>query len=593
MAYFFGGKQLEPGKPFSAGGTMFPGNYLDLSTLEEKKALGITEQEDPEPFRIAGDGPTPSTEENSLTNTTNTTPFPETDVDASTKEFLDSLGQDFFDQYLKPQYAGDRLNVQDGRLNYNKPENQKGGVIRYARPDKVAPLPTEFLPTTGGTPTTPTTGGTPTTPTLTPPPGTSPSIPSPSTPDFKAETPSSGGDDGKKDNPPLTDPPGKDPEETFKVPDPTPTPASAPTPTSPSVSLKAPELSSIQRYYDEAAAKHLYTNDPSKEGLAGYASEGEAFSLYKDQNLAKGAADVYRLFSPILGNHFYTTSNEEKDAAVAAGYNFEEIIGEAYTAPREDATEIKRFLSSRGKHFYSGNTTEINRLAGDPNFKLEGTAFYAPTKKSFLSTAYGNSPDIFGTVDYQAASQAGNTDDDIKAYLQINKTKLGEDIGQKFGLQTQNYNYTAPPVTPDPPAPRKQISAEYGNSTDIFGATDYDENIKLGYSDDEIKNYLVANKTKLGEETSARYNLPKQAYNYKPLVMPKSPIEGNIRGETISTRFGNSDVIFGTKDYDYAKSKPFSDDEIKDFLEKNNVPLGDDIASKFRLAGQLYSLYND
>ena len=73
MAYFFGGKQLEPGKPFSAGGTMFPGNYLDLSTLEEKKALGITEQEDPEPFRIAGDGPTPSTEENSLTNTTNTT----------------------------------------------------------------------------------------------------------------------------------------------------------------------------------------------------------------------------------------------------------------------------------------------------------------------------------------------------------------------------------------------------------------------------------------------------------------------------------------------------------------------------------------
>ena len=75
--------------------------------------------------------------------------------------------------------------------------------------------------------------------------------------------------------------------------------------------------------------------------------------------------------------------------------------------------------------------------------------------------------------------------------------------------------------------------------------------------------------------------------------MPTSPIEGKIRNEAISTKFGNSDVIFGTKDYDYAKSIPFSDDEIKDFLEKNNVPLGDDIASKFRLAGQLYSLYND
>ena len=374
------------------------------------------------------------------------------------------------------------------------------------------------------------------------------------------------------------------------TPTPAPAPAPTPTPTSPSVSLKAPELSSIQRYYEATEGKHLYTQDPNKESLAGYTSEGEAFSLYKDQNLAKDAADVYRLFNPTTRDHLYTTNKEEKDAAVAAGYNFEEITGEAYTAPTEGANAIQRFLTSTGKHFYSGDPTEINRLAGNSNYKLEGTAFYAPTKKSFLSTAYGNASDIFGTVDYQAASQAGNTDDDIKAYLQINKTKLGEDIGQKFGLQTQNYNYTAPPATP---APRKQISAEYGNSTDIFGATDYDENIKLGYSDDEIKNYLVANKTKLGEETSARYNLPKQAYNYKPLVMPKSPIEANIRGEDISTRFGNSDVIFGTKDYDYAKSKPFSDDEIKDFLEKNNVPLGDDIASKFRLAGQLYSLYND
>ena len=69
MAYFFGGKQLEPGKSFSAGGTMFPENYLDLSTLEEKEALGITEQEDPEPIHMAGEGPTSPTEKVSLTST--------------------------------------------------------------------------------------------------------------------------------------------------------------------------------------------------------------------------------------------------------------------------------------------------------------------------------------------------------------------------------------------------------------------------------------------------------------------------------------------------------------------------------------------
>ena len=100
MAYFFGGQRLEPGKPFSAGDTMFPENYLDLSTPEEKKALGITEQEDPEPIRMAGEGPASSTEETSPTNTNNTTSFTEADLDASTNQFLDSLGQDFFDQFV-------------------------------------------------------------------------------------------------------------------------------------------------------------------------------------------------------------------------------------------------------------------------------------------------------------------------------------------------------------------------------------------------------------------------------------------------------------------------------------------------------------
>lgn len=205
MAYFFGGKRLEPGKPFSAGDTMFPENYLDLSTPEEKKALGITEQEDPEPIRMAGEGPASSTKETSPINTNNTTSFPEADLDASTKQFLDSLGQDFFDQFVKPQYAGDRFNIQEGRLNYNKPEHQKGGVIRYARPDKVTPPPTEFLPTTGDTPkvtTPPAPEDTPkvtTPPIFTPPEGTSPSInPPKSTP---TESPSStSNDDSQPDD---------------------------------------------------------------------------------------------------------------------------------------------------------------------------------------------------------------------------------------------------------------------------------------------------------------------------------------------------------------------------------------------------------
>ena len=624
MAYFFGGKQLEPGKPFSAGGTMFPGNYLDLSTPEEKKALGITEQKDAEPIRIAGEGPSSPTEETSPTNTANTTSFPETDIDDSTKQFLDSLGQNFFDQYLKPQYAGDKFKVQEGRLNYNKPETQKGGVIRYARPDKIAPLPTAFLPTTGGTPTipttggtpttpttggtptTPTTGGTPTTPTLAPPPGTSPSITYPSTPDFKVEPPSSGGDDGGGNDggekkPPLTEPPGKEPEETFKVPAPTPT--STPTSTSTSTPRKLPELTNVQRYYKAAEGKHLYTTEPEKELLSDYVKDSDDanFNLFKDSNLVEGAADIYRLYLPGANreDHLYTTSQEERDAAIAGGYQYEGITGEAFTTERENTQAVQRFISQQGKHFYTADQEEIPRLAG-LGYRPEGVAFYAPTKKSLLSTAYGNSPEIFGAVDYEAASKAGNTDDEIKAYIEANTFKLGEDMGAKFNLQTRNYNYVAP--APAPAAAKNPLSAQYGNSPDIFGQIDYDENIKLGYSDSEIENYIKANKVALGPEIAQKYQLPTQAYNYTPPTVTSPNQSGKIMSSSdefpnkaprppMSTEYGNDPTIFGTKDYEDAVSKNYTDDEIKQWLQKENLPLGDDIAAKFRLAGQLYSLY--
>jgi len=386
VAYFFGGKRLEPGKPFSAGDTMFPENYLDLSTPEEKKALGITEQEDPEPIRMAGEGPTSSVEETSPTKTADTTSFPETDIDDSTKQFLDSLGQDFFDQYVKPQYAGDKFNVQEGRLRYNKPEHQKGGVIRYARPDKITPPPTEFLPTTGETPAKPTTPTTPTTPTFTPPPGTSPSITYPSAPDFKAETPSSGGDDGGGDDggrnnppltkPPLTESPGKGPEETFKVPDPTPTSDTTPTPDATPAPKATPQIMAMERFYKPGGG-HLQTSNPSVENLEGFTREGPSFNLYKDENLPE-ASDVYRIFNPSTGNHLLTTNKAEVDAAVAGGYQAEGVTGEAYTSQREGTEAVERYYNAvTGQHLLTRDPNEMATLA-ELGYGYEGTAFYAP-----------------------------------------------------------------------------------------------------------------------------------------------------------------------------------------------------------------------
>ena len=49
--FLLDGKQLRPGRPFTGtDGTQYPANWLQLTSLEEKEAIGITEVPDPQPF---------------------------------------------------------------------------------------------------------------------------------------------------------------------------------------------------------------------------------------------------------------------------------------------------------------------------------------------------------------------------------------------------------------------------------------------------------------------------------------------------------------------------------------------------------------
>jgi hypothetical protein len=45
--FILNGKPLSPDVAFTTGGMQYPANFLRLSTLEEKEAIGITEQADP------------------------------------------------------------------------------------------------------------------------------------------------------------------------------------------------------------------------------------------------------------------------------------------------------------------------------------------------------------------------------------------------------------------------------------------------------------------------------------------------------------------------------------------------------------------
>ena len=48
--YVLDGKKLRQGRPFSHNGIQYPGNWLALTSADEKAAIGITWQADPAPF---------------------------------------------------------------------------------------------------------------------------------------------------------------------------------------------------------------------------------------------------------------------------------------------------------------------------------------------------------------------------------------------------------------------------------------------------------------------------------------------------------------------------------------------------------------
>ena len=186
MPYFLAGKPLAKDKSFSAGDTLFPSNFLDLSTAEERSSLGITEESDspstaPSETRLAGGNfetsvPTVTGSPTEGSNQPIDNEFP--DLDDATKSYIDALGQDFFKANIAPQLAGSRFGTDGEGVTYRKPSNLKGGVLSFNRQDKIEPpapiaqAPAPQAPTTQ-TPA-PKAPSVPTT--FTPPPGAAPQI---------------------------------------------------------------------------------------------------------------------------------------------------------------------------------------------------------------------------------------------------------------------------------------------------------------------------------------------------------------------------------------------------------------------------------
>lgn len=94
------------------------------------------------------------------------------------------------------------------------------------------------------------------------------------------------------------------------------------------------------------------------------------------QLVYNGGGDVYRLYNPNAGMHFYTLSENERGGLIASGWNDE---GVAWTAPKSAEIPVYRMYNpNNGDHLFTQDFATCESLQ-DAGWKPEGVPFFTNT----------------------------------------------------------------------------------------------------------------------------------------------------------------------------------------------------------------------
>jgi hypothetical protein len=153
-----------------------------------------------------------------------------------------------------------------------------------------------------------------------------------------------------------------------------------------------PDTVPVYRFWSPITSSHFYTiNEEEAQGLMtnyawAWTYEGIAYYTMADDS-DPGAMPVYRFWSPLLGGHFFTMNEAEKDYILATypseTWTYEGIAFYAFAvgdAPA-DTQPVYRFWSPLvGHHFYTMNEAEKDYILATYSTNVwtyEGVAWYA------------------------------------------------------------------------------------------------------------------------------------------------------------------------------------------------------------------------
>ena len=141
-------------------------------------------------------------------------------------------------------------------------------------------------------------------------------------------------------------------------------------------------ISAVGTYTSSDTSVVTVDNNGNVKGI----SDGKATITFKDgpftqsfEVFVKSNVDMYRLYNPNSGEHFYTASTTEKNNLVNLGWRYEGI---GWKAPVSSNTPVYRLYNKNaGDHHYTMNEKEKDYLVSI-GWKYEGIGWYSDDDKS-------------------------------------------------------------------------------------------------------------------------------------------------------------------------------------------------------------------
>ncbi|MFR0557942.1 transglutaminase domain-containing protein [Pseudoscardovia radai] len=134
-----------------------------------------------------------------------------------------------------------------------------------------------------------------------------------------------------------------------------------------------PYSSDLYRMYNTNTGEHFYTSSVQERDsllLSGWTYESIAWT---SPTGPLAGDSIYRLYSPGSGRHFYTTDGDERDSLVKLGWRYE---GVSFSSDPQQAKPVYRQYNQRnGEHNYTTSANEARTLI-DSGWNDEGIAWY-------------------------------------------------------------------------------------------------------------------------------------------------------------------------------------------------------------------------